>query len=528
MTRAVSVRRDDVLVAAAALLPLALFLLREHRIAGGAGFPLDDSWIHLHFARNLAEGAGFSFNPGRPVAGSTAPLWTLLLALGVKAFGASVLVVKAIGVAGTLAAGIVTRRAAAAWGAPDPLALAAGVGLVWAGPMVWGAFSGMEVPLAALLVAAALLAHARGSAGWTATWGALASVARPEALLLVPLLALARPLTRRRLAAFGLVTVVVLAPMVAFTLATVGAPLPATAAAKIEGGLIGWLAGLHEPLARTFLSRPWEFLAEWIGWLTRTHWLLPPLALLAMVLAWRRPGAALGIPALALVVHPLGMALLAPYRGPAFQEGRYSAHLLPLAMIVIAAAIGAGSHLSQATHDWHWPRGTRYNSGLRKKRPGFGLPGFPARVAVPLFFSLYFLLGLATVPAAATRYAWGVQNINAMQVHLGRWVDAHLPKNARLAVNDIGAIAYFSRREVIDLMGLVTPDIIPYRRRGEAGVIEYVRAACPDYVIIFPAWFPAMAARADLLEPIYGVRLDRNEVAGAAEMVVYRLARCTV
>ena len=55
-------------------------LLRTRQLAGVLGvaaFPLDDSWIHLHFARNLAEGAGFAYNPGVPVAGSTAPLWTL-------------------------------------------------------------------------------------------------------------------------------------------------------------------------------------------------------------------------------------------------------------------------------------------------------------------------------------------------------------------------------------------------------------------------------------------------------------------
>src|SRR5436309_8543899 len=73
---------DDFLVVAAALLPLVLFVARERQIAGASGFPLDDSWIHLHFARNIAEGAGFSFNPGSPIAGSTAPLWTLLLAAG--------------------------------------------------------------------------------------------------------------------------------------------------------------------------------------------------------------------------------------------------------------------------------------------------------------------------------------------------------------------------------------------------------------------------------------------------------------
>jgi hypothetical protein len=46
-----------------------------------AGFPLDDPWIHLTFARRLADGAGLSYPGTGLVAGSTAPLWTALLAL---------------------------------------------------------------------------------------------------------------------------------------------------------------------------------------------------------------------------------------------------------------------------------------------------------------------------------------------------------------------------------------------------------------------------------------------------------------
>jgi len=142
------------------------------------------------------------------------------------------------------------------------------------------------------------------------------------------------------------------------------------------------------------------------------------------------------------------------------------------------------------------------------------------------FGAVYLALAVVAMFPAATRYGWAVQNINAMQVHLGRWVDEHLPKRGTIAVNDIGAIAYFSRREVIDLMGLVSPDIIPYRREGEAGVIRYLVERCPGHVIVFPAWFPQMTARRDLIEPIYRVRLEHNTVSGADEMVVYRLVRC--
>jgi len=66
-------RHDDVIVAAATLLPLVAFALAERRLAGAPGFPLDDSWIHLHFARNIAEGAGFAYNPGTPAYRSRVP-----------------------------------------------------------------------------------------------------------------------------------------------------------------------------------------------------------------------------------------------------------------------------------------------------------------------------------------------------------------------------------------------------------------------------------------------------------------------
>ena len=492
--RAATPSRHDVLVALSALAPLAVFLVRERQIAGAAGFPLDDAWIHLHFARNLAEGAGFAYNPGLPVAGSTAPLWTLLLAVG-AALGPSVplLAAKALGFAAAVAAALLTRRAAIAWGVPPVQALVAAVALACSGPLAWGALSGMEVTLAAMLVAAALLAHARDQTVWSALWAALAILARPEALLLVPLLLVARPVGRRRLTAFAVVTAVVLAPAVWFSAVTVGSPMPATAAAKVEGGVLGWLAGVHEPAGQMLIVRPWQFLRAWLGWLARINWFLPLVLVPGVWFAWTRHGRALAVLTVALVAHPLAMAWLAPYRDPAFQEGRYSIQLLPL--VFLLAAIGLSAR------PFAWRRA--------------------ASVAL-------LLLALPPLAGAAERYAWGVQNINAMQVHLGQWAKIHVPSTSRIAVNDIGAIAYFSRRSVIDLMGLVTPDIIPYRRQGESGVIRYLTERCPDFVIVFPSWFPEMTARRDTLDPIYRVRLERNEVAGGPEMVVYRVTRCGI
>ena len=505
-----------VVPATALALAIGLFLLRTRQLAGTTGllaFPLDDSWIHLQFARNLAEGRGFAYNPGVPVSGSTAPLWTLVLAGVFAGLGSHPALAKVLGTAATLGSAWVAGRLAVTWTGCRASGLVASTLLALAGPMVWGALSGMEVALAALLVTAGLGHHARGREWMAGVTLGLSVLARPEAVLLPPLVWLAGPLSRRRALALGAPVVTLLAPWVAFNLKTTGTPWPGTAAAKIEGGLIGLLGGVREPLGTMLLERPWQFQVEWVWWLWRVDVLLPVLLLPGLWWLGRHRGRAAVVPASVLLLHPLAMALLAPYRGPAFQEGRYAIHLLPLAVVVAAAPLTSLFTRSPLGRGWpgEGPGGERAGWRRRWLTARLGWLGAAALLAG----------AMGALPPAASRYGWGVQNIEAMQVHLGHWVARHTDPAARLALNDIGAIAYVSRREVVDVMGLVTPAIVPFRRDGEAGVLRYLEQACPDYLIVFPAWFPALSGMTDRFSPVYRVRLDHNEVAGADEQVVY-------
>jgi len=256
--------------AVALAVAIGVFLARTRQLAGELGveaFPLDDSWIHMQFARNLAEGRGFSYNPGVPVSGSTAPLWTLALGGAFAVLGSHPVLAKVLGIGATLGTAWLAGRLALAWTDRVAAALLASGLVALTGPMVWGALSGMEVALAALLVTAALLLHARGRAGAAGAALGAAALARPEAVLLLPLFWLAGPLTGRRALVWSLPVAGFLAPWVAFNLATTGTPLPATAAAKIEGGLVGYLAGVREPLRTTLFGRPWQFETEWVRWL---------------------------------------------------------------------------------------------------------------------------------------------------------------------------------------------------------------------------------------------------------------------
>ena len=59
----------------ASLLILALLV----RVAPGERM-VDDAYITFRYARNLVTGAGFVYNPGERVLGTTTPLYTWLLA----------------------------------------------------------------------------------------------------------------------------------------------------------------------------------------------------------------------------------------------------------------------------------------------------------------------------------------------------------------------------------------------------------------------------------------------------------------
>jgi len=115
---------------------------------GFAGFPLDDAWIHQTYARNLAHSGQLAFTPGVPSAGSTAPLWTLLLSVGyllgipfkIWTYGLGIVL---LGLTGWTVARLGRQlfpkhRAVGFW---------AGLFCIFEWHLVWAAVSGMETML---------------------------------------------------------------------------------------------------------------------------------------------------------------------------------------------------------------------------------------------------------------------------------------------------------------------------------------------------------------------------------------------
>jgi hypothetical protein len=79
---------------------------------------------------------------------------------------------------------------------------------------------------------------------------------------------------------------------------------------------------------------------------------------------------------------------------------------------------------------------------------------------------------------ASRDYSRSMQRVN---VGLGRWLGENTAADATIAVENIGAIGFYSGREILDMNGLVTPAVIPYKKQGR--VEEYLEEHPPDYVI---------------------------------------------
>lgn len=536
---------------------LAIWHLAAARhLAGELGLPLDDGWIHARFAQNIARGYGFSFNPGEATSTTTSPLWTLLLALGYRLTGEHLFTgialnyVLAVGVCAivySLAAALTSNR----W-----LGLATGLVCAATAPLSWWMLSGMEPLLYAFLALFAILRHVRyrDAAGARSLLPtvvfALAGLARPEMLLLFPL-ALADelvgfvrdgrggPVVRwlRKAAPQLLVFTVLVAPLFVYNLRVTGYALPTSFYSKLQrvgipGALIdervGWLSALVAGPAQEL----WQHVVVWakdncllilpffVGWwwLTRQGLSRDP-----------RDRGSLLVPAV-LAIQPVVWALVGGYRDPAYQSQRYIANLVPLYILVgMVGAWRLGTRLSASTAQARRPAKRR-----RKGRHREASHGGTSRASVGLGLSLVFVVAAlaaaaARQPASVEVYAKNVRDTTEMQVRIGRWLRDHVEGSALLCVNDIGAIGYLSDMPVLDLQGLVTPEVLPLRsmaRRldgtGPSLITEFVIAREPDYVVIFPQWYPFLSMRQDLFTPVFEVMLPDNITNGSNLMVVYR------
>ncbi len=493
-------------------------------VCGRAGFPLDDPFIHLQFAKNLYRDGQMAFNAGVPSSGSTAPLYPVLLAALFSLARDWYLASYLLGGLCSLGTALAVYGIVRSWTGRSDLARWAGILTVIANPTIAQAYSGMESAAYSLVFLLGLWLYASPSRRIVAS-GVLAVVIwlRPEFMVLFPLILLERMIAARREGGRWLAAGIAKCwPHVAIWSAMILVYVayhwhqdhhlvPSTFNAKV---LVRWAERpvWLDSLPATIRHGEWGFaLLALFGW-PLVMLLLAGLGLGvvclplafglrgAMKALWRDKGPAAAGRRLALIVlvgYPLLRGIVDVTGFFWYQNQRYYAHLTPLLILIVLGALPTTGEIVRQRW-WSW-RGRSHSDQRRRTFQ-------------------WATLGLVLWGGFAVA---SVSNITDMQVPAAEWVRRHTTEDQIVAASDIGAMAFISGRRILDIAGLVEPDIVTHVLQG-GNELDYLQDRNPAYVVTYPRWYPEFTAREDMLAPVRTWELDFNVVCGGRKIVIYR------
>jgi hypothetical protein len=439
---------------------------------------VDDAYITFRYARHVAEGTGFVYNPGERVLGTTTPLYTLLLSglsllTGSPDFPRLAYLTNAL--TGALAVGLLYLLARRFTGHRLP---ATGVALLWAVAPYGVAFAigGMETELTIALLLGVAYAHVTERPYPMAALSALAVLARPDTALLLGPVWLSLLLARRAIPwREGLLTVVLLAPWLIFSTWYFGSPLTNSIAAKSvtyrlppEANLVRLLQHYSTPFfEQALLGTFWQLAGFFV------YLLLAAFGTLRAVRREPRTWPIAAYPYLYFLVFAVANPLLFRW---------YLSPPMPFYFLLIVAGVWA---LAQDL--------------------GALLRGRPGRVAP--YAALALFLGVAL---AATLNAWTLHpdhgpdrpapemawfKLERLYRRAADVVRAHAEPGDTLCAGDIGVLGYYTRLPILDTVGLVTPQASRYYPTDpEIYVINYAIPADlvldldPDYIVILEVY----------------------------------------
>lgn len=482
-------------------------------------FLCDDGYINLRYGKNLAQGLGLRFNPSEPVPveGYTALLWVsflgLLARLGANLERAAPLV--------TTAAGAILLFSALRFCARRVRAnlwqqCACGLFLATLPPLCVWASGGMEALLLALFVFGVFAGlHADGAqprTGLALSCAALTVLLRSDGIVWVAFLcagtlAAARVAEReyaRRLVKAACIVggfaLLVLALHILLRRAYHGRLLPNTALAKVE-------------FSASHLQRG-------INYVVATLLCVPSIVFAAIVSLWRMRRVERSLWLACVLPASAGLAYAALLSGDFMPMGRFLVPALPLLAIAFIAA-------------------------LKSRETDFGVArlGPVALAALAIGLSVASSFDWNPIPRswrARFHFRWNtdvylteIEQWRLMRDRAQEWgrtgraIALHTERGESMIGSAIGALGYFSDLDLMDLFGLVDPNVgaRPTQPRASPGHDKRVE---PEYFLSArPTFFSGLVARqganeADVLGPGFAasvlsrcVAIERYPLRGA-------------
>lgn len=388
----------------------------------------EDFFITLRYAENISSGHGFVYNPGEHVLGTTTPLYTLLLALFHRLGLDPIFMGKAVNILADGATVFLIVQLLARTGRPR-LGLFAALLYAAASTPINFSIGGMETGLVTLAGISAVYFYVERRPHAFCLSLALLFLLRIDGLLLAGFLLTGWLLPERRnlrsavreLAAGSIPALILVLPWLLFATLYFGSPIPVSMLAKMAV----YSRMFPQPLPNLPVVQ-----LQFLGGAAQKLMFAAFLAGLAAV--WK--DSRLVVPVLWLLVY-YGVMLVSKV----IAFGWY--FMPPLPVYYIVAALGAGQIIASVA-----PR---------------AMAGY--RLIPNAFLVAFFLLALPLTwhLRSITRDIAQAQRMeDSVRLPIGLWLRDNAKPNERILLEPIGYIGYYSRLPVLDMVGLVSPEVL--------------------------------------------------------------------
>ena len=504
----------EILIIIGVLIILNIFLgtLFWLNPAGGTGigiteFPLDDGWIHMEYARNLATTLRLDFNSGYLESGMSSPLWVILNAplfiIGKALSLNPTIMPKFLSLLFSIISSILVYILVRKRCRYPLIALATALMLTLDPRWSFSRAAGMEVTLfASLLLLTFVALDMRKDLLAGLSFG-LACIARPEGLVLIALLIpawylLFNPQPKPLISFIKLTLPVILmfGCWMVYNLLVTGHPMPNTFYVKAQTKVYFRPENLKLMWEQMFLNI--HFFRNYSG-------IFLYLAGVAVLVRrnWKEN--------IFLILFPwlffFSLSITHTFsQGWPYYWDRYFHPVIPFLIIPIFLA-------------FTWPR-PRFAEGLFRSTSAVQKALLPALITV--VFIIISFSGIKNLNAYSELFSKNCRDIRTGNVEIGKWLKSNTQPGDWIASVDCGAIKYFSERNVLDVIGLNNHYILQQEHGAERTrlLLQQIEEVRPSYYVFFPR-VQSEFIRFMKLKPVKVITLEGYSViAGHRQSVV--------
>lgn len=517
-----SLDRNYIYISTACVLTVIFYLTFEYFFTNGQiGVPLDDTWIHFQFADNFSKGYFFEFNPGEPTAGTTSPLYVVVM--GITSFMIKNFFINSI----FLSAFFyflscifiyktsliifnyeykITKYIFSANITPEFISFIVSMLTVFTGRFAWSALSGMETTMFTFFCITGIYTHinnlkANKFTVFPALLLSLATVSRPEGFLLFGLYLFdvlinfaKEKLIKKYLLKFLfsiLIFLIITLPYLIFSYSISGYFFPNTF--RGQGGNLNYIPNFHYLCEILFYFLTDNIITGLLCFISGIYYFLNlkkyfnEFKFLNLIFLW-------------IIFLPIVSSVLIP------NWRHHLRYLIPLIPFVNLIAMFMLMNLLDKNY-------------FAKMRNLILMKRGPIASLILISFVYYIVYAVAL--------GKNTDNINNQQVKLANWVHENVGRNETIALNDIGAITFINKNRIIDMAGLVTPELLRYRSytwRDNLDSIKYLlKKNNVSYIIIYDDWFKEfIEENKNKLTYVTSAYLEENTICGGKEMKVYK------